>query len=239
MKNDLQAVIFDLDGVITDTAKYHYEAWKELADELGAPFDPEFNEQLKGIDRMASLEKILSRLPDGGAAFTLAQKEAFAASKNSRYQRLIQAVDESEMLPGIRKLLEDLKQAGIPVGLASASRNAPVLLRQLGVEAYFDTVVDPAGVAQGKPAPDIFLKAAEQLGVDPGGCIGIEDAEAGVRAIKSAGMLAVGVGDAVILAEADDVVPDTSELSLSVIREVWTTRSSQPQSFRTGMPPDY
>lgn len=220
----IQAVIFDLDGVITDTAKYHYEAWKQLAEELGVPFDREFNEQLKGIDRMASLEKILGQLPDGGASFTPEQKQELAARKNGSYQQLIQAVDESGILPGIQELFHELKQAGIPIGLASASRNAGTLLRQLKVESYFDSVVDPASVARGKPAPDIFLRAAEELGADPRYCVGVEDAEAGVQAIKSAGMFAVGVGDAEILSNADYVVPDTSKLSLASIRQHVTAR---------------
>lgn len=217
-QEQIKAVIFDLDGVITDTAKYHYEAWKELADELGIPFNREFNEQLKGIDRMASLEKILSQLPDGGAGFTLEQKQEWATRKNDNYQRLIQAVDESQILPGISELFRELKQADIKVGLASASRNAGTLLKQLKVEAFFDVVVDPASLASGKPAPDIFLRAAEDLGIDPRYCVGVEDAEAGVQAIKSAGMFAVGVGDVNILSQADYIVPATSELSLTAIR---------------------
>jgi len=215
---EIQALIFDLDGEITDTAKYHYEAWKQLAEELGIHFDLEFNEQLKGIDRMASLEKILSQLPDGGAAFTLEQKQEWAERKNNNYQGLIQSVDESEILPGILELFHDLKQAGIPIGLASASRNAGTLLRQLKVESYIHVIADPESVAHGKPAPDIFLKAAEALGVDPRYCVGVEDAEAGVQAIKSAGMFAVGVGDAEILSKADYIVPETSKLSLS---DIW------------------
>lgn len=218
-QRDIQAVIFDLDGVITDTAKYHYEAWRQLAEELGIPFDREFNEQLKGIDRMASLEKILSQLPDGGAAFTLDQKQECAERKNSTYQRLIQTVDASEILPGILELFHDLKQAGILIGLASASRNARTLLSQLKVESYINRIADPESVAQGKPAPDIFLKAAEELGVDPRYCVGVEDAEAGVQAIKSAGMFAVGIGDADILSKADYIVPETSKLSLHGIRQ--------------------
>lgn len=216
---EIEALIFDLDGVITDTAKYHYEAWKQLAEELGIHFDLEFNEQLKGIDRMASLEKILSQLPDGGSAFTLEQKQEWAERKNNNYQGLIQSVDESEILPGILELFHDLKQAGIPIGLASASRNAGTLLRQLKVESYINVIADPESVAHGKPAPDIFLKAGEALGVDPRYCVGVEDAEAGVQAIKSAGMFAVGVGDAQILSKADYIVPETSKLSLSNIRQ--------------------
>lgn len=221
---EIQAFIFDLDGVITDTAKYHYEAWKQLAEELGIHFDLEFNEQLKGIDRMASLEKILSQLPDGGSSFTLEQKQEWAERKNNNYQGLIQSVDESEILPGILELFHDLKQAGIPIGLASASRNAGTLLRQLKVESYINMIADPESVAHGKPAPDIFLKAAEALGVDPRYCVGVEDAEAGVQAIKSAGMFAVGVGDAEILSKADYIVSETSELSLSEIRQHVTRR---------------
>ncbi|RCX19615.1 beta-phosphoglucomutase [Fontibacillus phaseoli] len=215
---EIQAIIFDLDGVITDTAKYHYEAWKQLADELNIPFDWKFNEQLKGIDRMASLEKILSQLPDEGKSFTLEQKQDWATSKNMNYQLLIEKVDESEILPGILDLFHDLKQAGIPAGLASASRNARTLVRQLKVEPFFDVIVDPTSVAQGKPAPDIFLKAAEELGVASRYCVGVEDAEAGIQAIKSAGMFAVGVGDADTLSDADYIVAETSQLSFYDIR---------------------
>lgn len=214
----IQAFIFDLDGVITDTAKYHYEAWKQLADELGLPFDHAFNEQLKGIDRMASLEKILSQMEDGGRSISIQQKEHWAAHKNSVYQQLIEEVDESEILPGIEALFHELKEAQLRIGLASASRNAETLLKQLKVEAYFDCIVDPASVANGKPAPDIFLAAARGLGVHPSCCIGVEDAEAGIQAIKGAGMYAVGVGDASILFEADMVVPDTSKLTLTSIK---------------------
>ncbi|WP_211234335.1 beta-phosphoglucomutase [Paenibacillus taiwanensis] len=217
----IQAVIFDLDGVITDTAKYHYEAWKQLADELELPFDWAFNEQLKGIDRMASLEKILSQRPDGGAHVSLEQKQIWAHLKNINYQRLIQSVDESEILPGILLLFDDLKQANVQIGLASASRNAKTLLQQLKVEAYFDVIVDPAQLANGKPAPDIFLAAAAGLQVEPKYCVGIEDAEAGVQAIKSAGMFAIGVGEHDILKQADYIVTDTSELSLAVIEQHW------------------
>ncbi|WP_068783608.1 beta-phosphoglucomutase [Paenibacillus phocaensis] len=215
----IRAMIFDLDGVITDTAKYHYEAWKLLADELGCPFDRKFNEQLKGIDRMASLEKILSQLPDGGKFYTMEQKQEWAARKNENYQLLIKRVDESDILPGILDLFRDLKQAGIPSGLASASRNARTLVRQLKVESYFDVIVDPASVAHGKPAPDIFLKAAEEMGVDPRYCVGVEDAEAGIRAIQSAGMFAVGVGDADALSAADFIVAETGLLTLEKIRK--------------------
>ncbi|KTD88638.1 beta-phosphoglucomutase [Paenibacillus etheri] len=223
-QQEIQAFIFDLDGVITDTAKYHYEAWKQLAEELGIHFDLEFNEQLKGIDRMASLEKILSQLSDGGSSFTLEQKQEWADRKNNNYKRLIRTVDESEILPGILELFHDLKQAGIPIGLASASRNAGTLLRQLKVESYINVIADPESVAHGKPAPDIFLKAAEALGVDPRYCVGVEDAEAGVQAIKSAGMFAVGVGDAEILSKADYIVSETSKLSLSEIQHYMTGR---------------
>ncbi|WMT43420.1 beta-phosphoglucomutase [Paenibacillus sp. D2_2] len=210
-------MIFDLDGVITDTAKYHYEAWKLLADELGLPFDRAFNEQLKGIDRMASLEKILSQMPDGGASITMEKRVQWATEKNKNYQRLIEAVDETEILPGILDLFRELKQRGIAIGLASASRNAGTLVRQLKVDSYFDVIVDPASVAHGKPAPDIFLKAAETLGIVSKYCVGVEDAEAGIRAIKGAGMFAIGVGDKQTLAEADYLVSETALLSLSEI----------------------
>lgn len=206
-----QAVIFDLDGVITDTAHYHYLAWKRLADSVGAPFDEEFNEQLKGVDRMGSLELILARAPRG---FSNEEKRALADAKNRHYQELIATMTPDDLLPGALEALEAVRAAGLKTGLASVSKNAFTVLDRLGIRDRFDTVVDAAGIANSKPHPEIFLTAAAQLGLDPKDCLGVEDAVAGVASIKDAGMVAVGVGKPEVLNRADRVISSMREFRL-------------------------
>ncbi|ETI70176.1 beta-phosphoglucomutase [Neobacillus vireti] len=214
----LKAVIFDLDGVITDTAEWHYLAWRELANRIGIDFNREFNEELKGISRMESLEKILAL---GGKAdrYSETEKIELASTKNDHYVQLLTQMKPDAIFPGIKELLEELKANGVLIGLASASKNAPAILQSLEITNYFQTVVNPDEVERGKPAPDIFLRAAEKLAVSPAECIGIEDATAGITAIKDAGMYAVGVGtiEKMKQAGADLVVEDTQELVLSVL----------------------
>lgn len=205
------AVIFDLDGVITDTARYHYLAWKRLADGLGVPFDEAFNERLKGVDRMGSLELILAR---SGRHFGDEEKRALAEQKNRDYQQLIATMTPADLLPGAAEALQSVRRAGLKLGLASVSKNAPTVLDRLGIADWFDDVVDANQVKRGKPDPEIFLTAAEHLGVAPGASIGVEDAVAGVRAIKAAGMYAVGVGDPAVLREADRVIPGLAAFRL-------------------------
>jgi len=207
-----KAVIFDLDGVITDTAHYHYLAWKRLADSVGAPFDEAFNEELKGVDRMGSLELILARAP---RTYTLEEKRALADAKNRHYVELIATMTAADLLPGALRALEDVRAAGLKIGLASVSRNAFTVLDRLGIRDRFDDVVDAATVARGKPDPEIFLTAAAHLGVDPADCLGVEDAAAGVASIKDAGMFAVGVGSPQVLGRADRVIPSMEAFRLS------------------------
>lgn len=207
-----KAVIFDLDGVITDTAHYHYLAWKRLAEGVGAPFDEAFNEQLKGVDRMGSLELILARAP---RTYTPDEKRALADAKNRDYVELIATMTPGDLLPGALRALEDVRAAGMKIGLASVSRNAFTVLDRLGIRDRFDDVVDAATVVRGKPDPEIFLTAAAHLGVDPADCLGVEDAAAGVASIKDAGMFAVGVGDPQVLARADRVIPSMAAFRLS------------------------
>ncbi|WP_454190179.1 beta-phosphoglucomutase [Paenibacillus sp. Marseille-Q7038] len=212
----MKAVIFDLDGVITDTAEYHFLAWKSLADELDLPFDKEFNEKLKGVSRMESLELILSL---GDAVYSDEEKKALAEKKNDLYKEMIAKVTPADLLPGIESLLKELQEAGIGIALASASKNAPFILDRLGVTHYFNHVVDVNLIKQGKPDPEIFLTGAAKLGVLPEDCVGIEDAEAGIESILSAGMYAVGVGTPAQMQKADLIVSSTAELSLSLLKQ--------------------
>lgn len=217
-KNKLQAVIFDLDGVITDSAKYHYEAWKLLADRLGIPFDEAYNEKLKGVSRLESLELILQNDPER-RSFSQEEKEALADEKNEFYKQLIHRITPADILPGIAAFLEELGQAGIGTAVASVSRNAPFILERLGLADRFGYICDAAAVQRAKPFPDIFLSAAEHLGAAPACCVGVEDAQAGIRAIRAAGMFAVGVGTPDQMAEADLILPGTSALSLARLRQ--------------------
>jgi beta-phosphoglucomutase len=199
-----KAVIFDLDGVITDTAHYHFVAWKALAESLDISFDAAFNEELKGIDRMGSLERILAK---SRKQFSDEEKRQLADSKNRHYQQLIETMTPKDLLPGAVDTLRAVRAAGLKIGLASASKNAASVLARLGITDMFDHVVDAALVLRGKPDPEVFLKAADYLRVAPRNCLGVEDSVAGVQAIKSAGMKAVGIGDPAVLTEADVVIP--------------------------------
>ncbi|MFD2612428.1 beta-phosphoglucomutase [Paenibacillus gansuensis] len=214
----VEAVIFDLDGVITDTAAYHYEAWKELGESIGIAIDEEFNEQLKGVSRMESLERLL-RHGNRQDDFTEQEKEKLATRKNEQYKRLIKRVTPDDILPGIKQLLVDIRQDGIKIGMASASKNAFEVVGSLKIAEYFDYIVDSSTVSKGKPDPEIFLKAAEALQVPSSRCIGVEDAEAGIEAIQGAGMFAVGVGKPQLLGKADYLVENTSLLSWPEIKK--------------------
>jgi beta-phosphoglucomutase len=220
MSKPLQAFIFDLDGVITDTAEYHYLAWRALGEELGIPFTREFNEELKGVSRMDSLEKILA-LGSRENDFSLIEKEALATKKNEHYVRLIANISPDDILPGIKDLITEIKAKGYRLGLASVSKNAFTVMDSLGLKGEFDIIVDAATIAKGKPNPEIFLTAAKLLNVDPSACIGIEDAAAGVDSIKDAGMFAVGVGSETSLAKADIIYSSTEQLSLLNIMKVY------------------
>lgn len=217
-KNNLKAVVFDLDGVLTDSAKYHYQAWKMLADKLGIPFDEEYNEKLKGVSRMESLELILQ---NGNAQdkYTQEEKVAMATEKNEFYKQLIHQITPEDVLPGIHDFLEQLKAAGIKTAVASVSHNAPFILERLELDKYFDYICDAAQVPRAKPFPDIFLSAAQNLGVEPANCIGVEDAQAGIQAINAAGMMSVGVGTESQMQEAKLILPSTAKLELGMLKE--------------------
>ena len=205
--------IFDLDGVITDTAKYHYIAWKELAAEIGIEIDLKFNEQLKGISRMDSLERILT-LGNKNDAYTEVEKEALATKKNTHYVQLLQSLTPDDLLPGVKTFLDEAKAKNIPCAIASASKNAPFILDKLGVMQDFDTIVDPATLKKGKPDPEIFIQAALALGIEPAEAVGFEDAQAGIDGIKAAGMYAVGVYSGEELHGADAIVEKLTDLNI-------------------------
>ena len=212
----IEAFIFDLDGVITDTAHYHYLAWKELGKTLGIEIDEKFNETLKGISRLESLEKILvygKREKD----FAESEKLNMATNKNNYYISFIKNLTPKDILPGIKKLLEDIKSNNIKIGLASASKNALMVLENLNLISYFDFIADAGECRNSKPAPDIFLMAANGLGVDPVNCIGIEDSGAGIESINIAGMYSVGVGDFKTLKKSKYLVEKTDDLNFENI----------------------
>ena len=205
--------VFDLDGVITDTAKYHYIAWKELAAEIGIEIDLKFNEQLKGISRMDSLERILT-LGNKNDAYTEVEKEALATKKNTHYVQLLQSLTPDDLLPGVKTFLDEAKAKNIPCAIASASKNAPFILDKLGVMQDFDTIVDPATLKKGKPDPEIFIQAALALGIEPAEAVGFEDAQAGIDGIKAAGMYAEGVYSGEELHGADVIVEKLTDLNI-------------------------
>lgn len=212
-----KAFIFDLDGVIVDTAKYHYLAWKELANQLGFDFTVEQNELLKGVSRVRSLEILLDL---GKVQLSEDEKVKYLHEKNEQYLQYIAKMDHTEILPGIDELLQYLKSNNIPYSLGSASKNARLILQTLNLIDLFDAIVDGNDVSTAKPDPEVFLIAAEKLGKQPEECIVVEDAQAGIQAANSAGMTSIGIGDAKILKEANFILKDTSELTIDFAKEL-------------------
>jgi len=208
----LECVIFDLDGVITDTAEHHFRAWQRLASEISLPFDRELNERLKGVSRMESLEIILE---NAGRTENLQDKVRLADRKNAYFRELIAGITPADLLPGIGDLLAGLRARGVRTAIASMSHNVWDVVRGLGIEPFIDVIVDPAALVKGKPDPEIFLAAAEKLGARFEDCVGIEDARAGIEAIKAARMVAVGVGRD--LPGADWIVADTRSLTVDAL----------------------
>lgn len=209
-----KAVIFDLDGVLTDTAEWHFQAWKRLADEHAIPFDRTVNEGLKGVDRHNSLRRILEA---AGVELDSPEFEALLVQKNAYYVDFIRNFTPADLLPGAAELLRNCRLAGLRIGLASASRNAAALVERLGIARWFDHIADSATIGRGKPDPEIFLETARALGVAPENCVAIEDASAGIAAIRSAGMASIGVGSAALLPEAERVFPEIGAIGLSDI----------------------
>ena len=216
--NTIQACLFDLDGVLVDTAKYHFLAWKRLADELGFTFTEQDNERLKGVSRMASLDILLEI---GNIELDNDTKLALAEKKNNWYVDYISNMDESEILPGALELLKDLRANDIKVALGSASKNAMLILNNTKMISYFDAIIDGTKTASAKPDPEVFLLGAKELGVEPGHCIVFEDAEAGIEAATRAGMRSVGVGSEETLGQANHVVGSLEGLSAAKLLELF------------------
>jgi beta-phosphoglucomutase len=200
----IKACLFDLDGVIVDTAKYHFIAWRDLAAELGFTFTEKDNERLKGVSRMTSLEILLEV---GGISLSEERKSELADQKNKRYVSYIVKMTPAEILPGVVGFLEELKKAGIKTAIGSASKNTPVILERLNLTAYFDAVIDGNKVSRAKPDPMVFLEGAEALGVLPSECVVFEDAAAGIEAAINGGMKCIGIGQPDVLGKANLVIP--------------------------------
>lgn len=221
--NELKALVFDLDGVLTDTAELHYFAWKRLADELGLAFNREQNEALKGISRLGSLEIIL-RNNQKCDVYTRSEKEILANRKNEYYKELIETLTEKDVLPEICALLREAKAAGLKLAVASVSKNAPRVLERIGLTDYFDIVADAAKIKRSKPDPEIFVTCAEQLQVDPRCCIGLEDSQAGIEGILDAGMFAVGIHVNQTGRAPDWMVESTAELTLKELQDQFAAK---------------
>lgn len=200
----IRGFIFDLDGVITDTAEYHYRGWKQLADDEGWQFDRSANEKLRGVARRESL---LSMLGARASGYSEAELQEFMNRKNEYFLKFIQQITPRDLLPGAQELLQELRAGGYKIGLGSASKNARQVLKSLGIDAMFDAVADGYSVEKQKPAPDLFLHAAKLLGTKPSESVVVEDAGAGVEAAKAGGFYAVGLGPPERVRGADAVFP--------------------------------
>jgi beta-phosphoglucomutase len=207
----VKACLFDLDGVIVDTAVYHFQAWRRLANELGFDFTEHQNEQLKGISRMESLELIL-----GWGNVSLSEKEKldWATRKNDWYLDLVKEMTPNEVLPGVKDFLILLRENNIKIALGSASKNSKLILEKIEMLPYFDAIIDGNNITKGKPDPQVFLMGAEATNCKPEDCVVFEDAVAGVQAGKAGGMRVVGVGSPEILTDADIVISGFEEMTL-------------------------
>ena len=206
-----------MDGVIVDTAKYHYLAWKNLANQLGFDFTKEQNELFKGVSRKRCLEILLEI---GNREATQEEFDTWMVEKNVDYLKYIENMDASEILPDVPRVLEFLKENNIPIALGSASKNAQPILEKVGLLHYFDAIVDGNNVTKAKPNPEVFLLAAKQLNVLPEECIVFEDAVAGVQAANAAKMMSIGIGDKNVLAEAQLIFTDFTEISTNFIKDL-------------------
>lgn len=204
-----KAFIFDLDGVIVFTDKFHYQAWKKMADDRGIYFDETINNRLRGVSRMASLEIILERCDK---TLTLQEKEAMAEEKNNIYRELLTSMTPADVSDEVRETLRELRNRGYKLAIGSSSKNTPFILERVGLNGFFDAVSDGNNITHSKPDPEVFLKAAEFIEEQPEHCIVVEDAYAGVDAAKAGGMRAVAIGDAASYEKADYVLHSFRDL---------------------------
>ena len=211
----IKGVIFDLDGVIVSTDELHYQGWKHMADGEGIYFDREINERLRGVSRMESLEIILEKATK---TYTDAQKEALATLKNDFYKELLATkLSPADILPGVNDVLAGLKAKGVKIAIGSSSKNTPTILKQIGMDKTFDAVSDGNNIKNSKPDPEVFLIAAERLGLKPGVCLVVEDAEAGITAAIAANMKTLAVASAATDTRADLAASDLSKISVEQI----------------------
>lgn len=215
--NTIKACLFDLDGVIVDTAVYHYKAWKRLADQFGLKFTEQDNELLKGVSRVRSLEIILEL---NHVTKTVEEQTELATQKNNWYVEMINQMTPAEILPGAKEFLEACRAAGIKTALGSASKNSGTILNKINLAGLFDAIVDGNHVSKAKPDPEVFLKGAQALGVQPSECVVFEDAIAGVEAAINGGMKVVGIGSPDVLGKANIVVSGLDKMSLEILNEL-------------------
>lgn len=215
--NKIKGCIFDLDGVIVDTAKYHYLAWSSLAKELGIAFNEDDNERLKGVSRMESLNIILSL---GNKKMTLEEKELLADKKNKKYVECIDKLKEEEILPGVKEFLQELRNKGIKISLGSASKNSRFILDKLALKNYFDCIIDGNKISKAKPDPEVFLAAVREMELKSEECVVFEDALAGIRAAHNGGMKVIGVGSEENLSEADLVIKGFEGISTNILSKL-------------------
>ena len=212
---EIKACLFDLDGVVVDTARYHYLAWKKIADDLGFSFSEHDNERLKGVSRMESLDILLEI---GNIKVDLKKKAELAATKNSLYVSYIQKMTPDEILPGVIRFLDELHNSGMLIALGSASKNAMSILDKINISQKFDAVIDGNKVSKAKPDPEVFLKGAIELGIDPQNCLVFEDAQAGIDAARNGGMHIIGIGQPENLINAEFVIPGFETMNLDQLR---------------------
>lgn len=216
MKKEI-AFIFDLDGVIVDTAKYHYLAWRNLANSLGFDFTEEQNELLKGVSRVQSLEILLEI---GKVELSEEKKQELLVEKNKEYLGYVYKMTADEILPGVNQLLDFLEANNVKFALGSASKNAPLILEKVGLIERFTAIVDGNDVSKAKPDPEVFLIAAKKLNINPENCVVVEDAIAGVQAANAAKMVSIGIGDAKVLSEADYIFKDITQITSDFLKNL-------------------
>ncbi len=205
----MKAFIFDLDGVIVSTDKFHYLAWKQMADDEGIYFDEKINDRLRGVSRMASLEIILEKAT---RRYTDEEKVALAEKKNDLYRRLLTQISPEDRLSGVTKTLQKLRETGYKLAIGSSSKNTPLILEKIDYANYFDAVADGNRIKKSKPDPEVFLLAASDLGLDPAECFVVEDAEAGIDAAKAGGFKAIGIGEAARIEYSDYAIDNFGDI---------------------------